>query len=81
MNRLREFSKILLGGWTLWKRFGRWMGDQVARIVLTLFYFTIALPFGLGVRLFADPFGLKTIPAWVPRPDSPTTLDAARNLF
>lgn len=40
--------------WSLWKRFGQAMGDFIARLVLTLFYFTIFAPFGLGVRLWGD---------------------------
>lgn len=38
----------------MWKRFGHLMGEIVARVVLTIFYFTIFVPFGLGVRLLGD---------------------------
>lgn len=37
--------------WRAWKRIGMLIGDVIARIVLTLFYFTIFVPFGLGFRL------------------------------
>ena len=67
--------------WNGWKRFGRWMGDMVARVVLTVFYFTIALPFGLGVRLSSDPLQRKSDPAWTPRDTNEPTLEAARSLF
>ena len=49
--------------WEGWKRFGQWIGDMLARVVLTVFYFTIFVPFGLGVRFFSDPLAIKTRPA------------------
>jgi hypothetical protein len=45
--------------WAGWKAFGQMVGDLVARVVLSVFYFTILVPFGLGVRLLSDPLGLK----------------------
>jgi len=45
--------------WSLWKRIARTIGNFQARIILTVFYFTIAAPFGLGVRWFTDPLSLK----------------------
>ena len=52
-DKLRAF-------WELWKRFGRLMGNLITRIILTLLYFTIFLPFGVGARLFTDPLQIKT---------------------
>ncbi|HUF39571.1 MAG TPA: hypothetical protein VMN57_13680 [Anaerolineales bacterium] len=46
--------------WEGWKRFGQLIGDVIARVVLTVFYFTVFLPFGLMSRLFADPLGIRT---------------------
>ena len=43
MEALRKF-------WHAWKRFGQFMGDLIGRLVLTVFYFTLFMPFGLGVR-------------------------------
>jgi len=40
--------------WQAWKRFGQFLGDIVARIVLTLFYFTVFAPFGAGVTWLSD---------------------------
>jgi len=45
--------------WEGWKRVGQWIGDILARVVLTVFYFTVFLPFGLMSRLFADPLGIR----------------------
>lgn len=55
--------------WHNWKAFGQFLGDWLARVVLTIFYFTILVPFGLGVRLFADPLQIKELPkpCWRPR--------------
>lgn len=66
--------------WEGWKKFGQWMGDALARIVLTVFYFTIFLPFGLGVRLFGDPLMIKTRPAalWLPRKTHDRAMEDAR---
>jgi hypothetical protein len=52
--------------WTAWKAFGHFMGNFLARIVLTVFYFTVFVPFGLGVRLLSDPLHIKTTsgPLW-----------------
>ena len=67
--------------WENWKRFGKWMGDQVARVILTIFYFTVALPFGLGLRLFSDPLGRKSVPEWTEKEMPEVSLDQAGNLF
>jgi hypothetical protein len=63
--------------WHGWKAFGQFMGNWLARVVLTIFYFTILVPFGLGVRLFSDPLQVKTTPAalWRPRDTGDQTLE------
>ena len=52
--------------WHGWKAFGHFLGDLLARIVLTVFYFTVFVPFAIGVRLFSDPLHIKTTasPFW-----------------
>jgi hypothetical protein len=45
--------------WETWKRFGRFMGNIITRIILTILYFTIFVPFGIGARLFTDPLQIK----------------------
>lgn len=63
--------------WQAWKAFGQFIGDLLARIVLTLFYFTVFVPFGLGVKLFSDPLQIKSHPAefWRPRTTGDQTLE------
>jgi hypothetical protein len=50
---------ILRSIWNSWKKFGKFVGDIIGRLFLTIFYFTIFAPFGLGVRLFGDPLAIK----------------------
>ena len=42
-----------------WKRFGKWLGDFQARLILTVLYFVIVAPFALIVRFAADPLSIK----------------------
>jgi len=68
--------------WEVWKRVGRFIGDVIGRVVLTIFYFTLLLPFGIGVRLVGDPLeirpGIK--PEWLNRTTRDQKLDDARRL-
>ena len=76
---MMRFLKL---AWKKWRAFGQVMGDFVARIFMTIFYFTVAAPFGLGVRLFKDPLHLKSKEAgWVPRETTPETIEDARRLY
>jgi len=50
---------ILKSIWETWKRVGQYIGDFIARIILTLFYFTLFMPFGIFMRLFSDPLNIK----------------------
>ena len=68
--------------WQLWKRIALIIGDFVARIVLTIFYFTLFVPFGLGVRLLSDPLAIKQKLErnWLERDAHDDTIDGARRL-
>ena len=68
--------------WQGWKRVGRKIGDFQARVLLTIFYFVILAPFALGVRLLADPLGLKQPGGWVPvTPKTETARERAGRQF
>lgn len=69
--------------WSGWQAFGHFMGDWLARVVLTIFYFTVLVPFGLGVSLFGDPLHLKKQPEklWLSRPTGDQTLADLRRQF
>ena len=59
----------LQAAWHGWKRLAQKIGDFQARLLLTLIYMTVLLPFGLIVRFFGDPLRIKTSPnAWIVRP-------------
>ncbi|HET9907365.1 MAG TPA: hypothetical protein VFQ23_12005 [Anaerolineales bacterium] len=69
--------------WHAWKRFGQFMGDLIGRLVLTVFYFTLFMPFGLGVRFFGDPMALhpKGPSKWLQRTTKDLTIDDTRRLY
>jgi hypothetical protein len=68
--------------WDKWLIVGQAIGDFIARIFLMLFYFTIFMPFGVGVRLFSDPMAIhQQQPAWVERTTRDLKLDDTRRLF
>ena len=57
----------------LWRGFRAVMervGNFQARVILTLMYAIIMLPFGVMVRLFSDPLRIKKRPTeWLAHPD------------
>lgn len=72
--------------WATWKRIGQFIGDFIARVVLSLFYFTLFVPFAVGVRLFGDPLGVKVKTKanpswWLERATRDSALDDARRQF
>jgi hypothetical protein len=69
--------------WAGWKAFGRFVGNLLARVVLSLFYFTIFVPFGLGVKLLSDPLRLKggATSLWQARTTGDQTLDDVMRQF
>ena len=75
--------KALRKVWEAWKRFGQFMGDMFGRLVLTIFYFTLFVPFALGVRFFGDPLAMRpsTRVKWVERTTQDLTLEDSRRLF
>lgn len=68
--------------WQAWKRVGQFMGDLIGRIFLTVFYFTVFMPFALGVRFFGDPLAMRPVnrPKWLDRTTTDLTLEDARRL-
>jgi hypothetical protein len=49
--------------WKGWKAYGHFLGNLIARVAMMIFYFTVFVPFAIGVRLFSDPLQTKTEPA------------------
>lgn len=73
---------ILSKAWHLWKRVGQAIGDLIGRIILTVFYFTVFAPFGLGVKLLSDPLFIRSNskPLWFEHTTRDQTLDDGRRL-
>src|SRR5215216_4367762 len=66
-------------GWSRWRELSQKAADVQARILLTVFYFTLMLPFGVVFGLLKDPLRIKQRPSgsyWVERkPPSGTLAD------
>ena len=45
--------------WEGWKKLAHKIGNFQARVLLTILYAILVLPFGLAVRLFADPLRIR----------------------
>jgi len=75
--------EALRKGWQTWKRIGQFIGDQIGRLVLTVFYFTLFMPFALGARFLGDPLALRprSRAKWLERSTHSLTLEDSRRLF
>ena len=64
--------------WEGWKKIGHAIGNFQARLLLTIIYSILILPFGLMVRLFSDSMHTKkrTV-AWLDHPATPNDLNEA----
>lgn len=78
---MRVFFK---GLWSGWKELAHYIGDFQSRLLLTIFYFTVAVPFGVLVRLVIDPLRIHCESAtsnWTKRQTDNIDLPAARRQF
>ncbi|MGQ0569403.1 MAG: hypothetical protein ACT4P5_07715 [Armatimonadota bacterium] len=70
--------------WRGWLELGVYIGDFQARLLLTVFYFVVVLPFSLIVRLARDPLQLRNAPetsAWSARRPTGRDLASGRRQF
>jgi hypothetical protein len=75
----KSFIQNIKDLWQAWKRVTRKIGDFQARVLLTIIYGTIVLPFGLLVRLFSDPLHIKHRPTkWTEQSSDGHDLDWAQ---
>jgi hypothetical protein len=56
------FLQDLKALWSAWKRLAHKIGNFQARVLLTLLYAIVILPFGLFARFFSDPLRIKNRP-------------------
>jgi hypothetical protein len=55
--------------WDAWKRLAHKIGNFQARVLLTILYAIVVLPFGVAARLFSDALRIKNRPAkWIDDP-------------
>jgi len=74
------FSKL----WAGWKELAKYFADFQSRWLLTVFYFTIILPFGLLATLFMDGLHTKRVPensAWMKREDHSAGIESANHMY
>jgi hypothetical protein len=69
--------------WEYWKVFAKKVGHFNSRLLLLVFYYLVAAPFAIGLKLLSDPLRLRGEPGrWLPRPArSGDALAAARREF
>jgi hypothetical protein len=69
--------------WSAWKEIASSIGDFQARWLLTAFYFTVAMPFGLLAR-WMDALRIRRAPtesAWTLREEATVDAAAAKRQF
>ena len=65
--------------WQGWKDLAHKIGNFQARVILSIFYAVLVLPFGLATRMFSDPLRIKKKPdQWLDHPNEAYDLDWAR---
>ena len=75
----KNLAARLKTAWESWKRLSHKVGNFQARVLLTVIYATVVLPFGLMVRLFSDSLQIKKRPVkWTDRSPEVHDLDWAR---
>ena len=66
--------------WEGWKKIAHVIGNFQARILLTLIYAILILPFGLAVRIFSDSLRIKRRPeGWLDHPPVSNEMEQARH--
>lgn len=54
------------------------IGDVQGRLIASLFYYTVLVPFGIGTRLFTDQLRRDGPSQWLERPSVSVTLEDAK---
>lgn len=76
-------QNLLRRAWEGWKKIAHVIGVFNTRVIMSLLYFVIVLPFGLIFRMVSDPMqlGEPGQSNWVKLPEQSHNLDTARNQF
>jgi hypothetical protein len=76
---LQDIWQALKRFWRAWTRLAHKIGNFQARVLLTILYAVLVFPFGIVVRLFADPLRIKKPPAeWLDHPEEAMDMPWAR---
>ena len=78
-----EPANLLRRAWEGWKKIAHVIGVFNTRVIMSILYFLIVLPFGLVFRVVSDPLQMKE-PAgsnWVALPQHAHNLDTAHDQF
>ncbi|MBK9122487.1 MAG: hypothetical protein IPM16_05105 [Chloroflexi bacterium] len=66
-------------GWERFKLISKIIGEVQGRVIITAFYYTILIPFGLISRFLTDPLQRKGEVGWVERHPVGRDIKSARN--
>ena len=70
---------MLKRAWQAWTGIAHAIANFQARLLLTIFYAVLVLPFGIASRLFSDPLRIKRRPArWLDHPEETYDLPWAK---
>jgi hypothetical protein len=70
---------VLKRAWQAWTRIAHAIANFQARVLLTVFYAVLVLPFGIASRLFSDPLRIKRRPTrWLDHPEETYDLPWAK---
>jgi hypothetical protein len=70
---------VLKRFWQRWKQIAQAVGTFQARVLLTVFYAVLVLPFGIFARLLSDPLRIKCRPTqWLDHTDETHDLPWAK---
>jgi hypothetical protein len=74
-------NEIIQLAWHRFRIITAIIGDVQGRLIASLFYFTVLVPFGLGSRILSDPLSIRRISpttTWLDRPPVSEELEAAK---
>lgn len=77
-------KKVLGRIWDKYKIYAGYIGDFQSRWLLTVFYFTIAVPFALIGKFLIDPLEIHDKPTtsgWLQRREASSDIQSARQQF
>lgn len=78
--RALHLYTVLRRLWEAWKDLAGYIGDFQSRFILTVFYFTVMVPFAFISKITGSSLA-ETTEGWRPRPEEDISLEAARKQY